>query len=399
MNRPTIKPKDKGTIMNKKMTVGLLGASLLGLTMTANAQNRAEAWNLTPYVGGYRFDDKQELEYAPVFGLRGGYNFTENWGAELFGSYVLTESKRNSGPDVNIERDVFRFGGNVLYHFQPTKKLVPFLALGVGRYNISIPDLDRPKTNKTLLEYGSGFKYFIAEDFALRADIRHVIGFSPTVHNLEYNFGVTWEIGGVRPPVVAIKEVVPQVCETCAPPPPRVDSDGDGVEDALDKCPNTPKGFRVDATGCIIEQTIVLRAVNFVYDGSELTGPAKQTLDEVAAALAAQPLLNLEVGGHTDSTGSTQYNQKLSQRRADSVKTYLVGKGIATGRVTAKGYGESTPISSNDSPEGRADNRRVEFKLLDKPPFTKVYNEESSRASKAAAAKPAGKNKAAKKKK
>lgn len=371
--------------MNKKMTVGLLGASLLGLVSSAAAQNRAEAWTLTPYVGGYLFDSKQDLESAPLFGMRAGYNFTENWGAELFGSYTLTESDRDSGPEVNVESDVFRFGGNLLYHFQPTKQLVPFLAVGVGRYNITIPDLDRPKTNKTLAEYGGGLKYFVGPDFALRADIRHVIGLSPSIHNFEYTFGVSWELGGVRP-AAPIKEVapIPQICETCAPPPPRVDSDGDGVEDALDKCPNTPKGYRVDATGCVIEQTVVLRAVNFVLDGYELTTPAKVTLDEVAAVLVSQPVLSLQVGGHTDSTGSDQYNQKLSQRRADSVRSYLISKGVDASRVIAKGYGESEPISSNGSPEGRADNRRVEFKLLEKPAFVKVYNEESSRASKAA---------------
>ncbi|WP_273454850.1 OmpA family protein [Nevskia ramosa] len=379
--------------MNKKMTVSLLGASLLGLATSATAQNRAEAWTLTPYAGGYLFDSKQDLESAPVFGLRGGYNFTENWGAELFGSYVLTESDTDSGPNVNVESNVYRFGGNLLYHFQPTKKLVPFIAIGAGRYNIDVPDLNRPKTNKTLAEYGGGLKYFVGPDFALRADIRHVLGFSPSIGNFEYSFGVTWEIGGVRPAVLPIKEVVPQVCESCAPPPPRVDSDGDGVEDALDKCPNTPKGFRVDSTGCVIEQTVVLRAVNFVLDGYELTAPAKATLDEVSSILVAQPTLSLQVSGHTDSTGSDQYNQKLSQRRADSVRTYLISKNVDASRVIAKGYGESEPISSNESPEGRADNRRVEFKLLDKPSFVKVYNEESSRASKNAAKKSGKKTK------
>lgn len=393
MNPSTTKPKYKGILMNKKMTVGLLGASLLGLATSAAAQNRAEAWTLTPYVGGYLFDSKQDLESAPIFGLRAGYNFTENWGAELFGSYVLTESDTDSGPNVNVESDVYRFGGNILYNFQPTKKLVPFLAVGVGRYNITIPDLDRPKTNKTLAEYGGGLKYFVGPDFALRADIRHVLGFSPSIGNFEYTFGVTWEIGGVKPVVLPPVTPEPTICETCAPPPPRVDSDGDGVEDALDKCPNTPKGFRVDSTGCIIEQTVVLRAVNFVLDKYELTDPAKATLDEVAAIFVSQPALSLQIGGHTDSSGSDQYNQKLSQRRADAVRTYLISKGVDASHMVAKGYGESQPISSNESPEGRADNRRVEFKLLDKPSFVKVYNEESSRASKTAATKSGKKKK------
>ena len=161
--------------MNSRIKAGLLGASLFGIATSGQAQNRAEAFTLTPYVGGYLFDSKQDLESAPIFGIRAGYNFTEHVGAELFGSYVLTESDRRSGPETNVESDVYRFGGNLLYHFLPKQKFVPFAAIGFGRYNVTVPDLNRPKTNKSLAEYGGGFKYFVADDFALRADIRHVL--------------------------------------------------------------------------------------------------------------------------------------------------------------------------------------------------------------------------------
>lgn len=373
--------------MNSRIKAGLLGASLLGIATSPQAQNRPEAWTLTPYVGGYLFDSKQDLESAPIFGLRAGYNFNANIGAELFGSYLLTESDRDSGPDANVERNVYRFGGNLLYHFQPTKKLVPFVAVGYGRYNITVPDLNRPKTNKSLAEYGGGLKYFVSDDFALRADISHAIGFSPSIDNVEYTFGVTWQIGGVRPvspPAATVTE--PVVCAACVVPP-RIDSDGDGVEDALDKCPGTPKGLKVDSDGCVITQTIVLRAINFVFDTADLTEPSKTSIDEVYAVFKSQPNLKLEIGGHTDSKGSDAYNLKLSQRRADTVKAYLVSKGANAANITAKGYGESRPISSNDSPEGRADNRRVEFRLDGGAEYLKVYNEESSRESKKAAIK------------
>lgn len=376
--------------MNSRIKAGLLGASLFGIAASAHAQNRAEAWTLTPYVGGYLFDSKQDLESAPIFGLRAGYNFNEHIGAELFGSYVLTESDRRSGPETNVESDVYRFGGNLLYHFLPKQKFVPFAAIGFGRYNVTVPDLNRPKTNKSLAEYGGGFKYFVADDFALRADIRHVLGFSPSIDNVEYSVGVTWQFAGVRPPAAPPKVVTvaaePQACAACVIPP-RVDSDGDGVEDALDKCPGTAKGLRVDSNGCVITQTIVLRAVNFVYNSDTLTEPSKATLNDVYAAVASQPGLKLEIGGHTDSKGADAYNLALSQRRANAVKAYLVSKGAPADSITAKGYGESRPISSNDSPEGRADNRRVEFRLLDASPYTKIYTEESSRESKEAAIK------------
>ena len=361
------------------------------MATSAQAQNRAEAWTLTPYVGGYLFDPKQDLEAAPIFGIRAGYNFTEHFGAELFGSYVLTESDRRSGPETNVESDIYRFGGNVLYHFLPKQKFVPFAAIGFGRYNVTVPDLNRPKTNKSLAEYGGGFKYFVADDFALRADIRHVLGFSPSISNLEYTFGVSWQFAGVRPavppPAVVTVAAEPQACAACVIPA-RVDSDSDGVEDALDKCPGTARGLRVDATGCVITQTIVLRAVNFVYNSDALTEPSKATLNDVYAALSSQPDLKLEIGGHTDSKGADGYNLALSQRRANAVRAYLISKGGKPDNITAKGYGETRPISSNDSPEGRADNRRVEFRLMDASPYTKIYTEESSRESKEAAVKP-----------
>lgn len=375
--------------MNSRIKAGLLGASLLGIATSAHAQNRPEAWTLTPYVGGYLFDSKQDLESAPLFGLRAGYNFNSHLAAELFGSYALTESDRSSGPDANVERDVYRFGGNLLYHFRPAKTFVPFAAIGFGRYNVTVPDLNRPKTNKSLAEYGGGFKYFVSDDFALRAEVRHVLGFSPSIDNFEYTFGVTWQIAGVRPapaPEAPRVDAEPVVCAACVPPP-RIDSDGDGVEDALDKCPNTPRGLKVDAEGCVITQTIVLRAINFIYNTATLTEPSKSSIDEVYAAFAAQPGINLEIGGHTDAKGSDSYNLDLSQRRADAVKAYLVSKGAAADRIAAKGYGETRPISSNDSPEGRADNRRVEFRVTGGTEYIKIYTEESSRESKEAAIK------------
>ena len=179
------------------------------------------------------------------------------------------------------------------------------------------------------------------------------------------------------------------------PPPPAaapepvvvqpVDSDGDGVMDDSDKCPNTPKGFKVDAAGCIIEQSIVLRGINFVFDSDQLTQPAQETLDEVAAALVGQPTLTVQIVGHTDNVGSEQYNNALSQKRADAVRTYLVGKSVKPENLQAHGAGESTPISDNESEEGRAENRRVEFIVVDKPADVNVKVEAPTEQSKTAA--------------
>jgi len=146
-----------------------------------------------------------------------------------------------------------------------------------------------------------------------------------------------------------------------------LDSDRDGVPDFADKCPNTPYGLKVDATGCVREaQTIVLQNVNFEFNKSTLTADSKTVLDGVAAGLKSDPDMRVELAGHTDSKGSDAYNKKLSQSRADSVKAYLVSQGVASTRLVAKGYGEVAPVASNDTDDGRAQNRRVEFRVLSK---------------------------------
>jgi OOP family OmpA-OmpF porin len=156
-----------------------------------------------------------------------------------------------------------------------------------------------------------------------------------------------------------------------------MDSDGDGVTDDKDRCPDTPRGTQVDANGCppppppppaaIPERgkTLVLEGVNFDFNSDRLTAGSAETLDRVAASLVANPEVQIEVDGHTDAKGNDAYNQKLSQRRAEAVKAYLVGKGVNAGQLSAKGYGEKQPIASNDTEEGRAQNRRVELKRHD----------------------------------
>lgn len=164
-----------------------------------------------------------------------------------------------------------------------------------------------------------------------------------------------------------------------------LDSDGDGVPDNLDRCPGTPMGFKVDRDGCIIEQTVSLRSINFEFNQDRLTEPSKETLDKVAMAMKGQPALTVTIGGHTDSLGADAYNMKLSQRRANAVRSYLISTGVPAGNLVAKGYGESTPVADNDSEEGRTQNRRVEFTVLSKPASVKVISKQPTPASRNAA--------------
>lgn len=164
------------------------------------------------------------------------------------------------------------------------------------------------------------------------------------------------------------------VCDAGLPEPkPRVvptavsggakDTDGDGVEDADDKCPGTPKGSAVDDNGCVSIEKVVLRGVNFATGSATLLPAAHGTLRTVAAAMKVNKKLEVEVGGHTDSVGDEAKNQRLSERRAESVKAFLVKEGVEADRLSTKGYGESQPADSNDTAEGRANNRRVAFKV------------------------------------
>ena len=116
-----------------------------------------------------------------------------------------------------------------------------------------------------------------------------------------------------------------------------------------------------------------------------MTAPAQQTLDEVASALLTQPELNVEIQGYTDSIGSVAYNLNLSQRRAEAVQAYLISKGVSASVLTAKGYGKAKPIASNDTAEGRAQNRRVAFEIRNTPAHVNIVTEGASAASTEAA--------------
>ena len=158
------------------------------------------------------------------------------------------------------------------------------------------------------------------------------------------------------------------------------DEDGDGVPDSRDKCPGTPKGTPVDADGCpppapapapVVtepaplpkEETIVIRNVHFEFDKATLTTADKAQLDTVASRLKTEASsARLSVSGHTDSVGSDSYNQRLSEKRATSVRDYLISSGVPSSSfISVKGVGEAQPVADNKTADGRAMNRRTEI--------------------------------------
>ncbi|BAN47323.1 OmpA family protein [Metapseudomonas resinovorans] len=157
------------------------------------------------------------------------------------------------------------------------------------------------------------------------------------------------------------------------------DADGDGVFDRRDSCPDTPAGSPVDSRGCPVrtypqapaetppaaeDEVIVLSDLGnvlFAFASAELTDAAKDQLASVANRLSGATLIGVKVIGHTDSVGSEQYNQGLSERRARSVADFLVSQGVPADKLTTEGMGERQPVADNATEAGRAQNRRVEI--------------------------------------
>ena len=142
-------------------------------------------------------------------------------------------------------------------------------------------------------------------------------------------------------------EVVEVIC---------VDDDGDTVCAELDKCPGTPRGAKVNEFGCW-----VIGDVLFDFDKSNIKPEFYGQLDEAARVFEMNPGLKVEVQGNTDNIGTAKYNMGLSLRRANAVMKYLIMKGVDKNRLAARGFGFTRPVATNDTPEGRALNRRVEM--------------------------------------
>ncbi len=155
-------------------------------------------------------------------------------------------------------------------------------------------------------------------------------------------------------------ETIPCKEEGCQKPKPEPvvigDDDKDGVLNNVDQCPNTPLGFEVDEVGC---SKLVDLQVLFDRNKYEVKEDFTQRLDTFIEFMKKHPKYNAEIQGHTDSRASEKYNEVLSQNRADSVKAYLIENGIEAGRLNSVGFGELSPIDTNETAEGRANNRRV----------------------------------------
>lgn len=358
------------------------GHKLLAAALIAGATQAAFAadGNSAPYVGilgTHQFADQDRFVddgtgATVLFGLP-----INSYLAPEFNLYGIGSDRQYaSGSDKT-------WGGGVslnVYPFTRAPALAPFVSIGGGAEN----DRTLGFGNKTSGVAHAGGGLLIALNKARTASLRLEGGryaifnddFNPARNHIldtRVSAGIQIALGGwdkPAPPAPVAVAAKPAPAPVAPPPPPAAvvvvkDSDGDGVPDSIDQCQNTPRGMKVDDKGCAIKAaTVVLHDITFETDKAILTTEAKKSLDNVIAGLKGQPSMVLQIDGHTDSTGSAAHNLKLSKERAASAKQYLVDSGIAASRLQTEGYGQTKPVASNATKSGRAENRRVEFKVL-----------------------------------
>ncbi len=384
----------------------LILAAFLGvLCAPAWAGITPNSFTLSPMVGGQIFDADQPLKDAMMASIGLGYNLSKIAALEA----VYTQADANGDTAAASGSKVRTYRLDALYHFMPEQNLVPYFGVGFGGIH------SNPKSGKSshhfMANYGFGIKYFLDQWVALRADVRHLLDFPEPENNLLYSAGLLIQFGtpeaapepvatppaGEPTPLDSDGDGINDDMDRCPGTPAGapvnsigcpIDTDGDGIADYLDQCPDTPRGAPVDTSGCPLDSDgdgvfdyrdscpataagvsvdengcpskLTLR-INFRPD-SNLIG--EQYLGEIAKAakcINQFPGNLVYIDGHTDSQGSADYNQKLSERRATAVVKSLVDQfDIAASRLTARGFGESQPIADNTTNEGRAENRRVE---------------------------------------
>ena len=304
---------------------------------------------------------------------------------------------------------------NMLYSFRTDSNLSPYFIGGVGMTNTDSDVMDTENTAAGT--FGAGLRYRFGDSrVSLRLEHRIRSEFRNTVTNddritslgLQFAFGQEEPLPSVPPVksegdadgdgVLDSRDMCPDTpsgvsvdargcprdsdgdgvfdgADQCPNTYPgaavdargcELDGDGDTVVDRLDECPNTRADVRVDVKGCEIREVIRLPGVNFETNSDRLLPGAERVLNDAAATMRMNKDLVVEVAGHTDSDGSAEYNKGLSERRAITVRDYLINRGANSGNFTVMGYGEAFPIADNATAEGKARNRRVELRILNR---------------------------------
>jgi outer membrane protein OmpA-like peptidoglycan-associated protein len=317
---------------------------------------------LASFLGSTGFADSGSTpsRLMPAAAVRLGYNFNNNAGFS-----IGTGGATGSGVKYLIPFAAFT------YTVDLNATTSPFLTAGTQFTRITG---NGRVTHPTWGAHaGIGVRHMVSENVALRLEGR--MGFEhyeelpgrKTAYNSIATLGISYFTAGRRAPPAAVAAVPCPLCararvdtvwRTPPPPPPH-------------KCEHgiAPAGAKTDQYGCLVlRDTLLLEAVHFDFDKSDITPTANVILDRVAESMMAHPELYFEIAGHTDSVGTFAYNFLLSARRANAVRSYLIRQGVPAYRMTAVGYGEGFPIAPNATVEGRALNRRgIEIRVLGPP--------------------------------
>lgn len=398
----------------KKMMPVLLSAVFL-LPLAAHAEIKAGSVELSPFVGYNLFDNQHNIKDRPVFGGRIGYNFTNHFGLEGTGEFSKTRVDDKNKPwteqgqftgadDVKI----ISYHLDLVYHFLPEEKLNPFVTAGYGASHYN-PEIN--SKNMRLMNVGVGAKYWVAENIALRVDLSDKMTFDEHLHNLSATAGVVFAFGGestaapVERPADSDNDGVADTLDKCPNTPAGVavdmdgcplDADKDGVPDYLDKCPDTPPRTAVDKNGCPPVKKVVILAsepqveekvkvaaaepekvvvlafedIHFDFNQSTLTPEAKILLKKNLLLLQENPKAHIRIAGYTSASGTDEYNQSLSERRANSVNEFLISEGVVkSGRLSTIGYGSTQPAVYEAAPkdlysDAAKANMRVLFEIV-----------------------------------
>ncbi|MBJ6136560.1 OmpA family protein [Marinobacter litoralis] len=392
----------------KLMRPVALAALATTLTAPALAESQQTIY-LNPFAGYQYFGDKRDLSESDTYGVGIEYRFRPHWAVEAVYSRADVDRKYNSGES---EFEELRLDG--LYYFAGQDNAWnPYLAVGAGHadFGSGPAGLRTPGTDhdETRVNVGAGVRYNISDMISLRADLREFHGIDESTFDTMASLGLSFAFHRTtaKPaPADADNDGVPDTRDQCPNTPAGIqvdsngcelDSDNDGVANSKDQCPSTPAGAQVNSRGCELDsdndgvvnskdqcpntaagaevdakgcegvtdtiETINLR-VQFPLNSSVIDDAYDIEIRQVAEFMEEHPGTTVEIAGHTDNTGKAEYNRFLSQRRAEAVAERLVtALGVDEDRVRAVGYGEVEPIATNDTPAGRAQNRRVEARI------------------------------------
>lgn len=356
-----------------KRTLDAAVALVLATTATSSWSQSADdnAVYVVPQAGYVWLDNDRDADDDRFIGLAVGKRFTETLSLELAATRAIHDL---SGTQ---ELDLRAYSLDVLHNFLPRSRVSPYVSLGAGALRTAPSGQD--SHTHIMGQAGLGLMIHVAEKddgslrFGLRPEVKARMAFpqdnDPQDKFLDYaaGLGFLFTFGSARPAPEPVAQPAPPPAAPPPPPPPPRDTDGDGVIDDRDRCPDTPPGVAVDTDGCTRRGSATLQGVTFEFNSAVLTSASRPVLDVVAADLKRYPRLKIELQGHTDSVGNDAYNLRLSEKRAQAVREYLVSQGVGEQQLTARGFGESVPVAENTTEDGRAQNRRVVMTVIENP--------------------------------